>query len=147
MSTDSSFPQPPVTALVPSVSTLLRQGDYAVALSYLQQISESERQLDDWVNQAVCLIHLDQAEAALEACDRALALTPDHPQACLFKGVACHRLQQYDAAYACYDQALGKDQASPKAATVMKTWRQQVSALRSFAKHVKETRLLRLWLN
>ncbi|MGD1928868.1 MAG: tetratricopeptide repeat protein [Leptolyngbyaceae cyanobacterium] len=147
MSTDSSFPQPPVTALVPSVSTLLQQGDYAVALSQLQQISESERQLDDWVNQAVCLIHLDQAEAALEACDRALALTPDHPQAWLFKGVAYHRLQQYDAAYACYDQALGKDQASPKAATVMKTWRQQVSALRSFAKHVKETRLLRLWLN
>ena len=147
MSTDSSFPQQPVTASVPSVSTLLQQGDYAVALSQLQQISESERQLDDWVNQAVCLIHLDQAEAALEACDRALTLTPNHPQAWLFKGVACHRLQQYDAAYACYDQALDKGQASPKAATVMKTWRQQVAALRSFAKHVKETRLLRLWLN
>ncbi|MEM1289995.1 MAG: tetratricopeptide repeat protein [Cyanobacteria bacterium P01_H01_bin.162] len=147
MSTDSSFPKQSVTAPLSSVSTLLQQGDYAAALSRLQQISESERQIDDWVNQAVCLIHLNQAEAALEACDRALTLAPEHPQAWLFKGVACHRLQQYDAAYACYDQALGKGQASPKAATVMKTWRQQVAALRSFAKHVKETRLLRLWLN
>lgn len=147
MSTDSPFLRQPVTAPVPSVSTLLQQGDYATALNHLQRISESERQVDDWVNQAVCLIHLDRAEAALEACDRALATTPDHPQAWLFKGVACHRLQRHEDAYACYNQALGKDQANPQARTVMTTWQQQVTAIRSFAKHVKDTRLLRLWLN
>ena len=130
-----------------SVSTLLQQGDYATALNHLQQISDGERQVDDWVNQAVCLIHLDRAEAALEACDRALALTPDHPQAWLFKGVACHRLQRHEDAYACYNQALGKDQANQKTGAVMKTWQQQVTAIRSFAKHVKAPRLPRLWLN
>jgi tetratricopeptide (TPR) repeat protein len=62
------------------------------------------------VSQAVCWLHLGQPAAALEHCDRALALEAGHARAALFRGVALQQLGCYDAAYRAYDQALSPDQ-------------------------------------
>jgi tetratricopeptide (TPR) repeat protein len=45
-----------------------------------------------WVQKAVVLIWLNRLEAALNCCNRALWLNPNHSQAWLFRGVALHRL-------------------------------------------------------
>lgn len=45
-----------------------------------------------WVQKAVVLLWLNRLEAALNCCNRALWLNPDHSQAWLFRGVALHRL-------------------------------------------------------
>jgi len=113
----------------------LDAGDYRQALQAFQRIADGDRTLEDWVNQAVCLIHLGQPEAALEVCDRALALNGNHPQAWLFKGVALHRLNRYDEAYACYDQA--SSQASqPLQKGGKSSWYSRLGALRGVAKHI-----------
>ncbi len=74
------------------------------------------------VAEAVRLIHEEQPGNALVACDRALALVPDHPQGWLFRGVALHRLGQYQAAYACYECALQKGDRR----TSQKSWQEQI---------------------
>jgi len=115
--------------------THLEAGDYLQARQVFETIPDSDRTPDDWVNHAVCLIHLDQPEAALEVCDRALALYPTHPQTWLFKGVALQRLNRYNDAYACYDQAAGgahdRRQSADKPA-----WYRRLSALGGVAKHI-----------
>ena len=99
----SSLVQP--TTIAANAYALLESGDYHQALQAFQNISEGDRSLDDWVNQAVCLIHLERAEEALQLCDRALLLHADYPSAWLFKGVALHRLNRFSEAYACYQAA------------------------------------------
>lgn len=115
--------------------THLEAGHYAQACQGFETIPDSDRTPDDWVNHAVCLIHLDQPEAALEICDRALALYPNHPQTWLFKGVALQRLNRYDDAYACYDKAAGapKDRSLP---ANKPAWYRRLSALGGVAKHI-----------
>ena len=118
--------------------SLLEAGDYHQALQAFLQVPEPDRSLDDWVNQAVCLIHLNQPEAALQICDRALSLDADHPQALLFKGVALNRLNRYDEAYACYAQASGEsaDQKDPTPQTAKRPWYRRWQSLRMAAKHI-----------
>ncbi|NER80639.1 MAG: tetratricopeptide repeat protein, partial [Leptolyngbya sp. SIO1D8] len=85
--------------------SLLEQGEYGAALEYFRQAVQTAPLADDYVSQAVCLIHLDRPQEALEMCDRALSLNSGHSRAWLFRGVALHRLGQFDEAYACYDLA------------------------------------------
>lgn len=130
----------PFSSLMPQTSnsaiahSYLAAGTYLQALQAFKQIPDSDRTLDDWVNHAVCLIHLERPEAALAVCDRALILHPHHPQAWLFKGVALQRLNRYGEAYACYNQAAGGSghhQAGTKTA-----WYRRLAALRGVAKHI-----------
>lgn len=65
--------------------------------------------VESCVMEAVCWLHLDRPEAALECCDRALACHPDYAQGWLFRGVALHRLGRYREAYQCYQQAAPED--------------------------------------
>lgn len=93
------------TSAATTALSLLESGNYHQAFHAFQRVPECDRAPDDWVNQAVCLLHLDQAEAALQFCDEALTRNANHPQAWLFKGVALHNLNRYDEAYACYAKA------------------------------------------
>ncbi|NEQ42377.1 MAG: tetratricopeptide repeat protein [Leptolyngbya sp. SIOISBB] len=125
---------PPLTMLKTSTAKLalplLEAGNYHQALQVFRQVPESDRSLDDWVNQAVCLLHLNQPETALQVCDRVLSLAADHPQAWLFKGVALHRLNRYDEAYACYAKASGEsDQTATTAAK--KPWYRRWQSLKN----------------
>jgi len=128
----SLMPQTSISAIA---LAHLEAGDYHQAQQAFQSIPDSDRTVDDWVNQAVCAIHLEQPEAALVACDRALALNGNHPQAWLFKGVALHRLNRYDEAYACYDQASNQpDQLLQKSGK--SSWYSRLGALRGVAKRI-----------
>ena len=103
---------------------LLDQGDYEAALHCLRQAARDMPVVDDYVSQAVCLIHLNQPQRALQICDLALSLAPKHPRILLFRGVALHRLGRFREAYACYDLAVeqqsGKRQRSLRER--LKTW-------------------------
>ena len=116
--------------------SLLESGNYHQALQVFQQVPDSDRTPDDWVNQAVCLLHLEQPEAALPICSHALELDADHPQAWLFKGVALYRLGQHDEAYACYAQAAAiadqQDQQPPQHAQGL--WARCWQTLKNVAK-------------
>ncbi|MEM9003565.1 MAG: tetratricopeptide repeat protein [Cyanobacteria bacterium P01_F01_bin.86] len=88
---------------------LLEQGRYEAALRCFHEAETlSVLSADNYVSQGVCLLHLARHQEALQACDRALALEPDHQQAWLFRGVASHRLGYWREAYACYDRATGQ---------------------------------------
>ncbi|MEM1278491.1 MAG: tetratricopeptide repeat protein [Cyanobacteria bacterium P01_H01_bin.152] len=98
--------------------SLLESGNYHQALQAFRQVPEGDRAIANWINQAVCLLHLNQPAAALPICDYVLGLDADHPQAWLFKGVALYRLNRYDKAYSCYAKAFGEAQLN--AATMSK---------------------------
>lgn len=114
--------------------SLLEAGDYHQAFQAFQQVPESDRTPDDWVNQAVCLLHLDQTEAALHFCDEALVRSGHHPQAWLFKGVALHRLNRYDEAYACYAQASSQSDQQSSQKIAEGTWHHRWQSLKGAAK-------------
>jgi tetratricopeptide (TPR) repeat protein len=86
---------------------LLNQGKYQAALHCLQATEQSLQEPENFVLQAVCFILLNQPRAALQVCDRALALEAHHAQAWLFRGVALHRLGRFQESYQCYNRALG----------------------------------------
>jgi Flp pilus assembly protein TadD len=60
------------------------------------------------------LIYLERPEEALDSCEQALTVEPDDFKAWVFRGVALHRLGQYQQAYYSYDQALGIHRNPPK---------------------------------
>lgn len=123
----------------------LEQGKYAAALHQFALASRTMQNPDNLVDQAVCLIHLEQAHEASQLCDRALELNPSHPQAWLFKGVALHRLGQYDQAYACYGRAVGKP--SRQRTVWQGRKRPRFKAWRSFCKRIKNVPPLHLWVH
>lgn len=86
------------------IQALMDRGDYREALMRLEQ-NDLGNSVDGAIAQAVCLLHLQRPQRALQVCDQALVLKPNHPQVLLFKGVALHRLGQYRGAYAHYQQA------------------------------------------
>ncbi|MEM6520865.1 MAG: tetratricopeptide repeat protein [Cyanobacteria bacterium P01_D01_bin.71] len=102
----------PPTAIAANAHTLLESGNYHQALQAFQNISDSDRTAEDWVNHAVCLIHLGRSEEALQICDCALLVDADYPTAWLFKGVALHRLRRFSEAYECYRKASHKSTPS-----------------------------------
>lgn len=86
---------------------LANVGRYAEALRYFEEALALESgNIDALLYAAVCLIHGQRPQEALEKCDRILAQAPDHPQAWMFRGVALQRLGQYRHAYAAYDKAM-----------------------------------------
>ena len=87
---------------------LLDQGEYEAALHCFCQAVQEVPTADDYVSQAVSLIHLERPKDALQACDCALSLTSGHARAWLFRGVALHRLGRFHEAYECYDLAAGQ---------------------------------------
>ncbi|MGF1460179.1 MAG: tetratricopeptide repeat protein [Leptolyngbyaceae cyanobacterium] len=114
----------------------LNAGEYAEALQMYCRLPEADRSLDDWVNQAVCLIHLNQPEAAVPICDRVLARDSHHAQAWLFKGVALHRLDRYDEAYFCYSQAtLITDEHSEN--SMLAAWQRHLGSFKQWIKQFK----------
>lgn len=85
---------------------LANVGHYAEALRYFEEaLALDGHHPDALLYAAVCLIHGQRPQEALERCDRILAQTPDHAQAWMFRGVALQRLGQYRQAYAAYDRA------------------------------------------
>ena len=125
---------------------LLEEGEYTLALQLFMAFPRAMQDPDNLINQAVCLIHLGQAQKALQRCDRALLLSPNHSQAWLFKGVALHRLDRYKEAYICYDRALGKPY-SPCKNSFLPNLSHGVKGLKSLVKYLKDANVLRLWLN
>lgn len=134
------------SAQITKAMQLLEQGEYEAALQQFACSPQAAQDADNLVNQAVCLIHLSQAQAALQACDRALTLNPHHSQAWLFRGVALHRLGHYREAYACYDRAVGEHHPKHQS-SLLNSGRNRFKALKSFFKHIKDTNLLRLWVH
>lgn len=88
--------------------SLLEQGQCEAALYCFRQAALEMQSADNYVSQAVCLIHLARPQEALRACDRAIAFDSNSPTAWLFRGVACHRLGRWREAYICYDLATGQ---------------------------------------
>ena len=101
----------------------LQEGCYEAALqSFHQADASGSLSVDDYVSQAVCLLHLDQFQTALEVCDRVLATDSNHAKAWLFRGVACQRLGHWRDAYVCYDRATGQ-QSHRQTAFARSMWR------------------------
>ncbi|MEL6384654.1 MAG: tetratricopeptide repeat protein [Cyanobacteria bacterium J06626_18] len=99
----------PCLTKVDKAKALLQKGHYEAALQYFRQAEMLETpSADNSVWQSICLIHMGRFQVALDLCDRALTLDGDHPQAWLFRGVACQRLGRWREAYACYDNATGR---------------------------------------
>ncbi|MDA0266147.1 MAG: tetratricopeptide repeat protein [Cyanobacteria bacterium] len=86
--------------------TLACLNRYAEALTSNQQalILTEFKDIRIWVQRAAILIFMAHPEAALECCNLALFLEPDHAQAWLFRGVALHRLGRYQQAYRSYSR-------------------------------------------
>lgn len=94
---------------------LANLGHYAEALRYFEEaLSLDSRDADTLVYTAVCLIHLQRPQEALERCDRILSQYPDHSQAWMFRGVALQRLGQYRKAYTAYDRVTDSPAVSPQ---------------------------------
>jgi tetratricopeptide (TPR) repeat protein len=82
---------------------LANAGAYERALRCFQEASIlSPDQVAALVYQAVCLIHLEQPQQALDVAEQVLAIAPEHPQGWLYRGVAHQRLGDYPKAYASY---------------------------------------------
>ncbi|MGD1908658.1 MAG: tetratricopeptide repeat protein [Leptolyngbyaceae cyanobacterium] len=107
------------------IQELMDRGDYTEALMRLEQSAVGDA-VDGVVAQAVCLLHLQQPKCALQACDRALALQPHHPQALLFKGVALHRLGRYRQSYDYYQQASPLVRSSHWSLSLLKGWIREI---------------------
>ncbi|MFQ4137888.1 tetratricopeptide repeat protein [Nodosilinea sp. PGN35] len=73
-----------------------------------------------WVQKAVVLLWLNRLETALNCCNQALWLAPDHTQAWLFRGVALHRLGRFKEAYRSYRRASQPDTATGARANVQR---------------------------
>jgi tetratricopeptide (TPR) repeat protein len=124
---------------------LLEAGNYTSALQLLVAIPQAIQDPENLIHQAVCLIQLGQPQDALSRCERVLLLSPHHSQAWLFKGVALHRLNRYQEAYACYNRAL-EPPPTPSAGT--RFLRQPpMRSLKSLLQRLKKTSWLRLWVN
>ncbi|MEO1123852.1 MAG: tetratricopeptide repeat protein [Cyanobacteria bacterium J06635_15] len=86
---------------------LANLGRYGEAIdSFAQTLRYCPKAKEALVFQAVCWIHQERPEAALNCCDRALEIASDYEQGWLFRGVALHRLGRYRDAYASYSHAL-----------------------------------------
>lgn len=98
-------------------------GNFAQALRCFKEAALLDNQsVQIQLYQAVCLIHLEQPEAALDLCERLLEQDATHAQAWLFRGAALHRLGRFPEAYDSYRQALGKETVRPL------LWLQRLSA-------------------
>jgi tetratricopeptide (TPR) repeat protein len=94
---------------------LANLGHYGEALRHFEEaLSLDSDHVGALLSAAVCLIHLQRPQEALQRCDRILAQAPDHAQAWLFRGVALQRLGQYSAAYAAFAQASAESTGSPR---------------------------------
>ncbi|MEO1094143.1 MAG: hypothetical protein AAFX01_04510 [Cyanobacteria bacterium J06638_28] len=123
----------PVASAHCQAEELLRQGRYEDALQCFQQAAAELQAValaDNYVQQAVCLIHLERPQAALQMSDRAIALEAGHPQAWLFRAVALNRLGQFQASYKAYDRALG--QRSRAAQSLRSVVKKRLVTLKSF---------------
>lgn len=129
---------------------LIEQGQYEAALRSLCLAPDSDDVVDNYVLQAVCLIHLQLPRKALDVCDRALAVDSNHPQAWLFRGVACHRLSRWREAYACYKVATG-DRSAEHQLNVLSgsnlAYRFPLQGIKSLIKGLFKMRLRRLRLH
>lgn len=86
---------------------LTRWQCYEEALSSLEQ-AEALAGLNEpklCIQKAVLLILLSYYSEAFACCENVLQQDPNHPQAWLFRGVACHRLGRYREAYRSYGRA------------------------------------------
>lgn len=111
------------------IQTLMDHGSYSEALMRLEQRNLGD-DVDGAIAQAVCLLHLQRPQLALQVCDRALGLQPHHPQALLFKGVALYRRGQYREAYRHYQLAC--QQTSQRASPSARSSRRSLSLLKSW---------------
>lgn len=115
--------------------TLLHEGRYDTALHCLYEAAKETPDINNYVSQVVCLIHLGQPQDALLASDRAIAMNSEHRQAWLFRGVALHRLGRFREAYACYDLALGQHDTKHRS-SLWKGFRIWLKPLQSLVKKV-----------
>lgn len=87
---------------------LTRLQRYEEALSSLEQAEALAGfpETKICIQKAVLLILLSRYLEALTCCEAVLQQEPDHLQAWLFRGVACHRLGRYREAYRSYGRAI-----------------------------------------
>ncbi len=72
-------------------------------------ISDKTNTVSLLISKSQTLLKLDQAEAALECLDEALAMEPNNTDALVKKGAALEHLQRVNEAIECYDRAIAQD--------------------------------------
>ncbi|MBD2257129.1 tetratricopeptide repeat protein [Pseudanabaena sp. FACHB-2040] len=130
--TDSSFPKETAADFANWYSqgeALADLGHYGEALRYFEEaLAIDSTHAEGLLYTAVCLIHLQQPQAALKRCDRILAQYPDYSRAWMFRGVALQRLGRYPEAYAAFDRATA-DSTSTASRSVSRKIREKLVRL------------------
>lgn len=94
----------------------MAQGRWPQAEQFFGSVVQQQSQhAGAWHNLSVCSLALGKAHAALEACDRAFALSGALWQSQLIKGKASYQLGWIDQAYACFMSVLKADPSNAPA--------------------------------
>jgi tetratricopeptide (TPR) repeat protein len=89
--------------------------DYEMALRhYSRMLEQSNTTFEGWAGQVLMLIELGEYREAGVWADKALGLFPEHPELLSLKALACARDAKMDQALAYSDNAVGKDNLTPR---------------------------------
>jgi len=90
-------------------------GDYELALRhYSRALEQDQTRFDAWAGQVLMLIELGEYREANLWTDKALGLFPEHPELLALKAVACARDARMKQAVAYSDNAIAKDNPTPR---------------------------------
>ena len=90
-------------------------GDYEVALrNYSRILEQDSSRFEGWSGQVLMLIELAEYKEADMWADKAMDLFPDHPELLAHKAVANKRDARLDKAIAYSDNAVGRDNPTPR---------------------------------
>lgn len=89
--------------------------NYELALRHYARALEQNRALfEAWAGQVLMLIELGEYPEARMWADKALELFPEHPELLALKATACARDAKMEEAVAYSDNAVGKDNLTPR---------------------------------
>lgn len=89
--------------------------DYELALrNYSRMLEQNNTLFEAWAGQVLMLIELGEYPEARVWADKALGFFPEHPELLSLKGLACLRDARMDQAVAYSDNAVAKDNLTPR---------------------------------
>ncbi|MEN6332663.1 MAG: hypothetical protein ABFE01_00290 [Phycisphaerales bacterium] len=89
--------------------------DYELALrNYSRVLEQNNTIFDAWAGQVLMLIELGEYPEACVWADKAMEFFPEHPELLALKALACLRDARPDQAVAYSDNAVGKDNLTPR---------------------------------
>jgi tetratricopeptide (TPR) repeat protein len=89
--------------------------DYELALrNYSRVLEQNATVFEGWAGQVLMLIELGEYPEARVWSDKALELFPEHPELLALKALACARDAKLDQAVAYSDNAVGKENLTPR---------------------------------